>query len=335
MNIFFRILPFIVLFELIAIEVQAQEGWDLSSAEVNDRIVLKQLESAIPPSNRDLLQSTIPGHGPLRYRLSTAQGMLFQATNKPFIVRLNADDGLSDRIIGGIPIEQQEFQKSFAWQVALLNSKVGSIFCGGSHIGNGWVVTAAHCIFDEFGEKLKMKDILVLTGTIDLTVGGTRVSLVQDPMVHEQYNPVTKENDIALIRFSSINAPPAVRIPWVAVEAPLISANSNLIVSGWGLTNEAGSISIKLLKVGVPVVNSETCKKSYPGSINSNQVCAGSSGRDSCQGDSGGPLIGRDNDGPVLIGVVSWGKGCGRPGYPGIYTRTVAFQDWIAQKSGG
>ena len=34
------------------------------------------------------------------------------------------------------------------------------------------------------------------------------------------------------------------------------------------------------------------------------------------------------------IGVVSFGVGCGQPGYPGAYTRASCFLDWIASQFG-
>jgi trypsin len=55
--------------------------------------------------------------------------------------------------------------------------------------------------------------------------------------------------------------------------------------------------------------------------ITENMFCAGvlgEGGKDSCQGDSGGPIV--DEDGAV-VGVVSFGIGCGRADFPGVYAR--------------
>ena len=44
-----------------------------------------------------------------------------------------------------------------------------------------------------------------------------------------------------------------------------------------------------------------------------------------------GPLVAKvPNTSPYsLIGVVSWGAGCGRAFYPGVYARVTAVMPWI------
>ena len=84
--------------------------------------------------------------------------------------------------------------------------------------------------------------------------------------------------------------------------------------------------------------------------IDDDMMCAGyiDGGRDACQGDSGGPLVARakpkkvddnravvtsfeDEEGPwTLVGLVSAGFGCAKPGQPGIYHRVAKSADWIS-----
>jgi secreted trypsin-like serine protease len=228
----------------------------------NVRIMETMLEAAA--SERPVsVDATSPDYGPLQYRVSSASGSTFSATHLPMIVNLNPDEGIPDRIIGG----ERAQPADFPWQVALLNSTYGTLVCGGTHVGGGWIVTAAHCFLDEFGQELEKQDIQVLTGTISLISGGTRLMPSVGPIIHEQWDPANKANDIALLKVDSGDQIPTIEIPNITTEASLITPDRRLTVSGWGRVTDGGVISTRLLKVSVPVVSLDYCEDAYPGRI--------------------------------------------------------------------
>jgi len=81
--------------------------------------------------------------------------------------------------------------------------------------------------------------------------------------------------------------------------------------------------------VDLSVIDTSLCNdvSSYNGLVKETMLCLGdvSGGVDACQGDSGGPA---ECDG-ILVGVVSWGYGCGYLNYPGVYAKVSYFIDWI------
>ena len=49
------------------------------------------------------------------------------------------------------------------------------------------------------------------------------------------------------------------------------------------------------------------------------------------QGDTGGPLQCEDQYGRFhLVGITSFGYGCGRPNTPGVYTKVSEYYDFIS-----
>jgi secreted trypsin-like serine protease len=103
-------------------------------------------------------------------------------------------------------------------------------------------------------------------------------------------------------------------------------------VIGWGSLRESGPQPSILQEVNIPIWSNRDCKLKYgpaaPGGIVEHMLCAGQAARDSCSGDSGGPLM--VNSGKwTQVGIVSWGIGCGKGQYPGVYTRVEKFLPWI------
>jgi secreted trypsin-like serine protease len=148
---------------------------------------------------------------------------------------------------------------------------------------------------------------------------------------HEKYNAETWEHDLALVRLKSPPAGTPVRLAGTHLA---LRTCQHLEVSGWGRTKAGGPASPRLQKATVPLVDNATCNdpKSYNGQVLPGMMCAGYHQIDACQGDSGGPLVLRREDGPVLVGIVSWGPtACGKQFQYGVYTRVSAYRGWIDQ----
>lgn len=229
------------------------------------------------------------------------------------------------RIVGGRPADPREWP----WMAALLR-KDSVQYCGGVLITDRHVLTAAHCV-----EKFKPRDIRVRLGEYDFSKTDETRALdfsVSEIRVHRDFDPVTYENDIAIIK---IHRPtPFNSYIWPICLPPIDQTFENKIgiVTGWGTQYYGGPASTVLMEVAVPIWPQEKCTRSFTQRITGTTMCAGAyeGGRDACQGDSGGPLVHQLGNGRwVNVGIVSWGIRCGEPGRPGIYTRVNFYLDWI------
>ena len=110
-------------------------------------------------------------------------------------------------------------------------------------------------------------------------------------------------------------------------------------VAGWGTRTEGRTETMARLRhVRLPLVSRATCRQAlstpYPARpVADHMFCAGfeRGGADSCQGDSGGPFVEKSGDKWTQTGVVSWGRGCGRPGKYGVMVDVGYFYDWIVE----
>jgi len=180
----------------------------------------------------------------------------------------------------------------------------------------------------------------VLTGDYErLRNEGTEVTLtVAKAIEHPNYNSRTVDNDIAMLRlltpapFSNYIIP--ICLPGREMAERVLHANgTTTVVSGWG-RDDTGKYSSALNVIKVPLVSHSICtRQMLPHSLSVNVLCAGILGQstDACEGDSGGPMVTLYRNTWFLIGLVSWGEGCGREDKLGIYTKVSNYNEWINQ----
>nr|XP_014086279.1 venom protease [Bactrocera oleae]XP_036216844.1 venom protease [Bactrocera oleae]XP_036216845.1 venom protease [Bactrocera oleae] len=238
------------------------------------------------------------------------------------------------RIVGG----QTAGVSEYPWMARL--SYFNRFYCGGTLINDRYVLTAAHCVKGfmwfmikvTFGEHDRCND---------KERPETRFVL---RAFSQKFSFSNFDNDIALLRLND-------RVPITSFIRPIclpraferndLFIGTKGIATGWGTLKEDGKPSCLLQEVEVPVLDNEHCvaQTNYTQKmITKNMMCAGYPGvgeRDSCQGDSGGPLVRMRPDDKRFeqIGIVSWGNGCARPNYPGVYTRVTKYLDWIMENS--
>lgn len=208
------------------------------------------------------------------------------------------------RIVGGT-----ESTEAYPWIVSLQYAD-GWHYCGGTLVAPGYVLTAGHC--------KPIRGDFVHIGAIDRTKGELRS--IMGSCEHPSY-ATDGTWDATIVRLSTASTMAPLRLS--------STVGTHATVMGWGVTSEGASTTpTRLREVDLPVWPAIDCDVPGP------SLCAGlaEGGKDSCQGDSGGPLAQMGPNGWELLGIVSRGAGCARPGEPGIYTRVPdGVAQWVAE----
>jgi len=265
----------------------------------------------------------------------------------------NEDEEYEARILGGQRVPTSD-DPMYPWQVFMDMGNKG--FCGGVVVTDRVFFTAAHCIksggLHDRNERSKVTVHVGITHKNEIDrENDSNTYYLLECTVHAQYRIASQimQNDIAYcivnkpFDFESGKVAPAC----LPQESQRNYRNENCYATGFGTISEgAMSGSTELLAVKVGIKSMLECVGPYNNEVKSDyHICAGGDrGKDSCQGDSGGPFVceipeeeveegsyydrfcrysAGDGSGnkvvKVLSGIISFGKGCGRQGVPGVY----------------
>ena len=209
--------------------------------------------------------------------------------------------------------------------------------CTGTLIAPQLVVTAGHCVKDEYSDELATS-VLVIAGAADIDNAEPEqvyeaARFVPHPRAlhgDESEDPtgLGADYDIAIVETKSkITQVTPVPVPALDAVDTLLSANVELVIAGYGtrvLDEETGL--------------SDQDGEHYVGlqhfvrRSGSEFLAGSSSDADTCPGDSGGPAYLMVDGKPLLVGATSRGRydfpkvDCGEGG---IYTLVPAFKQWI------
>lgn len=229
-------------------------------------------------------------------------------------------------------------------------------FCGGTLVispstKKQIIITAAHCFFNQNDmTPLKKEGITLRAGNIKRDGEQGQFRKVKEYINHpdsmyDQYHNMIQD-DVTIIfpdrEFELAWLVKPMQLPYQG--QPILA--KYVTVTGWGIGREEGnesSTASMLRTLDLPVIDHKTCQMKYEGYhghpgkklISDKHFCAGfmQGGKDTCWGDSGGPTIAQENGRSYLSGVVSWGHGCAKAGYSGVYVSTASYIDWISKTS--
>uniref|UniRef100_A0A2I2ZUM9 trypsin n=1 Tax=Gorilla gorilla gorilla TaxID=9595 RepID=A0A2I2ZUM9_GORGO len=167
-------------------------------------------------------------------------------------------------------------------------------------------VSAAHCYKSRIQVRLGEYNIKVYEGN-EQFINAAKI------ICHPKYNSATIDNDIMLIKLSSV-ATINSQVATISLPRSCAAAGTQCLISGWDNTLSSGSNYPDLLQcLKAPILSNTACRT------------------DSCQvsffGDSAGPVVCNGE----LQGIVSWGYGCPQKNKPGVYTKVCNYVKWIQQ----
>lgn len=209
------------------------------------------------------------------------------------------------------------------------------LMCGASLIHPQWVLTAAHCVYDNSAPVTSV-DVMIAPYIPGSGINYTRLGS-EKIFVHTSYSSTGQSYDIALIKLKKpVTTHAPISLP-AQGDNSLTTGGAACHIAGFGIydLNNPFSQPDTLQYAEIEIIDNNTCNQPalYAGSIEPEMLCAGmltGGPKGGASGDSGGPLWVNSGGKQVQIGLVSFGKGYySTTDGPGVFTRLASYRQWI------
>ncbi len=280
---------------------------------------------------------------------------------------------LSGSIAGLVIVKQLNAQMANSLRAQGINipkQNITTAICTGSILSDSIILTAAHCVFDDAGEKT-VQIIAIFGGNlIEIAKSKEKMKLLGRPVVGYKISPLYARNkdlpanngDVAVLRFNG-GLPAGFQPAVLAPKLDMIKPTDRVILAGYGITgnkvvtnaqgqpvhDSSGNLQYKPNQANSSGTLRYVTTTILGGVVPSNSTRGGddvqfvpntktteigvdqSKGRGACEGDSGGPAYAFVNGKIYLWGITSRGeKSCSSYG---IYSNALVYAPWIAKVS--
>uniref|UniRef100_A0A182LTM3 Peptidase S1 domain-containing protein n=1 Tax=Anopheles culicifacies TaxID=139723 RepID=A0A182LTM3_9DIPT len=233
-------------------------------------------------------------------------------------------DAIKPFLVGGGPATVGAFPAQVAIQIGT------TAFCGGSILNQNHILTAAGCVLDANNNLIAANQVTVRAGvlTVDQNAPALAVNRI---FPHQQYNPWTFENDIAVLRLTNNIVFPQVATPNMApaeLNSRIVRDSEVCQVVGWNWLPTAQNVPLQVLNV--VYAPRASCMSQHQGMLRDSMACTEITAltHGVCAANRGGGLYCNDR----LTGVISFGFGCGTNNTYTVYTQVRYYHHWIQQQ---